>query len=49
MNNLIYWVWLSEKCNPDTPTFSILYHTFGSAKKIYDASEDDLKSVFGIT
>lgn len=49
MNDLIYWVWLSEKCNPDTPAFSILYHTFGSAKSIYDATEDELKSVFGIT
>lgn len=49
MNDLLYWVWLSEKCSPDTPTFSILYHTYGSAESIYRASEDELCGIFGLS
>ncbi|MBE6718187.1 MAG: DNA-protecting protein DprA [Ruminococcaceae bacterium] len=48
MENLLYWVWLSEKCAPDTPTFSILYHTFGSVEKIYSATEEELTKVFSL-
>ncbi len=49
MENLLYWVWLSEKCAPDTPVFSILYHTLGSVEKIYSATEEELKNVYGIS
>ena len=49
MDNLIYWIWLSEKCSPDTPLFSVLYHTFGSAEKIFNADEDELNNVFSLT
>ncbi|MBR5314304.1 MAG: DNA-processing protein DprA [Clostridia bacterium] len=48
MDNLTLWVWLSEKCPPDTPYFSILYHTFGSVERIYDATQEELESVFGL-
>ena len=48
MNNLLYWVWLSEKCTPNTPIFSILYHHFGSIERIYDSTEDELKSIYGL-
>ena len=48
MDNLILWVWLSEKCLPDTPTFSILYHTFGSVENIYSATEEQLSKVFSL-
>ncbi len=49
MENLLYWVWLSEKCTPDTPLFSILYHTFGSVEKIYSATEEELQGIYGIS
>lgn len=49
MENLLYWVWLSEKCPPDTPTFSILYHNFGSAENIYKATEEELQKVYGLS
>ncbi|MBQ4117157.1 MAG: DNA-protecting protein DprA, partial [Clostridia bacterium] len=48
MNNLLYWVWLSEKCTPNTPIFSILYHHFGSVEKIYESTEDELKNIYGL-
>ena len=48
MNNLLYWVWLSEKCTPNTPIFSILYHHFGSIEKIYESTEDELKNIYGL-
>ena len=48
MNNLLYWVWLSEKCTPNTPIFSILYHYFGSIEKIYESTEDELKNIYGL-
>lgn len=48
MDNLLLWVWLSEKCLPDTPSFSILYHTFGSVEKIYSATKEKLENVYGL-
>lgn len=48
MDNLTLWVWLSEKCAPDTPYFSILYHTFGSVERIYAATQEELEGVFGL-
>ena len=49
MENLLHWIWLSEKCSPDTPLFSILYHTFGSVDKIFNANEDQLNEVYSLT
>lgn len=48
MENLILWIWLSEKCLPDTPTFSILYHTFGTVEDIYNSSREELEQVFSL-
>lgn len=48
MNDLLYWIWLSEKVTPDTPIFSILYHTFGSAEKIYSATKNELKQALNL-
>ena len=48
MDSLTLWVWLSEKCSPDTPTFSILYHAFSSVESIYSATEIDYKNVPGL-
>ncbi len=45
-DNLLYWVWLSCKCAPDTPTFSTLYKKFGSVERIYKATEEELNEVF---
>lgn len=48
MENLILWVWLSQKCLPDTPYFSILYHTFGSIERIYNAGFDEYEQITGL-
>ncbi len=48
MDNLTLWIWLSEKCLPDTPSFSILYHTFGSVEEIYRATREEYENVYGL-
>ena len=45
MDNLTPWIWLSEKCLPDTPSFSILYHTFGSVEEIYRATREEYEKI----
>ena len=49
MNETLYWLWLSSKFTPDTPYFSILYHAFGSVENIYNADQNALTEVYGIT
>ncbi|MBQ6701520.1 MAG: DNA-processing protein DprA [Clostridia bacterium] len=36
MDNILYWVWLSEICSPSTAVFKTLFTRFGSIEKIYD-------------
>lgn len=47
MNNLIYWIWLSLSCTPDTATFSKLIESYDDAKDIYEASEREIRSCVG--
>ena len=42
MKDIIYWIWLSLCCTPDTATFSSLIAEFGSAKEIFGA---DIKKI----
>ena len=39
MSDLVYWIWLSLSCTPDTSTFPKLVEEFKTAKAIYDADE----------
>ncbi len=42
MKDIIYWIWLSLCCTPDTATFANLIEKFGSAEEIYAA---DIKKI----
>ena len=47
MDNLIYWIWLSQACTPDSATFAKLIEKFEDARSIYDATERDIRSTVG--
>ena len=47
MDNLIYWIWLSLACTPDTSTFPKLIEKFCDAKRIYDADIKSISRVIG--
>ena len=47
MNNLVYWIWLSLSCTPDSVTFAKLISEFSDAKDIYDATERQIRSCVG--
>ncbi len=47
MNDLIYWIWLSLACTPDTSTFSKLIESYDNAKDIYMASEREIRLCVG--
>ena len=47
MNSLVYWIWLSLACTPDSSTFSKLINKFGDAKDIYDATDREIRSAVG--
>lgn len=47
MDDLIYWIWLSQACTPDTSTFPKLIEKFGSAIEIYNAEEYDISICVG--
>ena len=47
MDNLIYWIWLSLACTPDTPTFSKLIQSYDDAEEIYNATERQIRSCVG--
>lgn len=47
MNNLVYWIWLSLACTPDTSTFAKLKDKYDDAKAIYDATDREIRSVVG--
>ena len=44
MDELIYWIWLSLCCTPDSATFPALLKRFKSAKDVYDAEDYDITS-----
>ena len=47
MDNLVYWIWLSLACTPDSNTFSKLMNKYDDAKSIYDATDREIRSVVG--
>lgn len=47
MNKLIYWIWLSLSCTPDSTTFAKLMSKFSDAKEVFDATEHDIRSCVG--
>ena len=44
---MIYWIWLSLCCSPDSPTFAKLIAHFDDAKAIYDADLKDISRIIG--
>ena len=38
MDELLYWIWLSTCCTPDTATFPSLLKKFKTAKEVFDAT-----------
>ena len=47
MNSLVYWIWLSLSCTPDTPTFSKLISSFDTPEEIYSASDREIRACVG--
>ena len=47
MDNLVYWIWLSLACTPDSSTFAKLIAKFDDAKAVYDAGDREIRSVVG--
>ena len=44
MDELIYWIWLSLCCTPDSATFPSLLKRFKTAKEVYDAEDREITS-----
>lgn len=44
---MVYWIWLSLSCTPDTPTFIKLITRFESPEAIYEAGEKEIRSTIG--
>ena len=47
MDNLVYWIWLSLSCTPDSTTFCKLIKKYDGAKAIYEATDREIRSVVG--
>ncbi len=47
MDNLVYWIWLSLACTPDTATFSKLIDSYDDAEDVFNASEREIRSCVG--
>ncbi len=47
MDNLIYWIWLSLSCTPDTATFPKLIAKYSNAREIYDSDDKALAKIVG--
>lgn len=47
MDNLIYWIWLSLACTPDSTTFHKLISKYSDAAEIYNATDCEIRSVVG--
>ena len=45
MEDLVYWIWLSLACTPDTATFPRLIEEFGDAKTVYNS---DIKRIMSV-
>ena len=49
MNHLVYWIWLSLHCGAGSELGSYLLKHFGTPKDIYEAKEEELFALEGIT
>lgn len=47
MDNLVYWIWLSLACTPDSVTFAKLIGKYEDAKDVYNATDREIRSVVG--
>ena len=47
MNRIVYWIWLSLACTPDSPTFARLLGSFDGAEEIYNATDKQIRSCVG--
>ena len=47
MDNLVYWIWLSLACTPDSCTFAKLIAKYDDAKSIYELSDREIRSIVG--
>ncbi len=47
MDNLVYWIWLSLACTPDSATFAKLLGSYDNAEDIYNASEREIRACVG--
>ena len=47
MTDMVYWLWLSLRCTPDTETYMKLRERFSSVREIYNADEDALRRAIG--
>ena len=47
MDNLVYWIWLSLACTPDSVTFSKLMSKYNDAKDVFDATDREIRSIVG--
>ncbi len=47
MDNMIYWIWLSLACTPDTSTFPKLISKFKNAFEIYSADQKEISACVG--
>ena len=47
MNDLVYWIWLSLCCTPDTSTFAKLIYSFTGPKDIFEADEKEISRCVG--
>ena len=46
-NDLLYWIWLSLCCSPDTSTFSKLIYDFTDPKEIFEANDKEISRCIG--
>ncbi len=47
MDTMVYWIWLSLCCTPDSPTFAKLIAHFPDAKAVYDGDEKEISRIIG--
>lgn len=47
MDKIIYWIWLSLSCTPDSATFPKLLSKFDDVKDIYDADIKEISRAIG--
>ena len=47
MDNLVYWIWLSQACTPDSATFPRLLESFDSAEAVWNATDRQIRAAVG--